>query len=197
MPRSRYVLRKRAMSLWREGKPVRVVIGAGSRTYEGWLNTDLPVFNALRPAHWRSIFPPGSIDRILAEHVIEHWPEADFLSFLKNVRPFLSNQGVVRIAVPDGFHPDPDYIEFVRPGGSGIGAADHKVLYDQRMIENILSKAHYDYKLLEYYDEGGQFHRLPWDPADGFIERSADFGHRNKKVPLSYTSLIVDTWPGR
>lgn len=193
--KSRYVLRQRAKTLCREGKPVKVVIGAASRSYEDWLNTDLPVLDALNPAHWRSIFPRGSIYRILAEHVIEHWTEDSFRLFLRNVQPFLAKQGFIRIAVPDGFHPDPSYIDFVKPGGSGIGADDHKVLHNHITITRVLSEEQYDYNLLEYFDEAGQFHCSPWEISDGFVARSADYGLRNREVPLSYSSLIVDAWP--
>jgi predicted SAM-dependent methyltransferase len=195
--KSRYALRQRAKLLCRQGKPVKVVIGSATRTYEDWLNTDLPVLDALNPAHWRSIFPRGGIDRILAEHVIEHWTEDDFRLFLRNVQPLLTRNGFIRIAVPDGFNPDPSYIEFVKPGGSGIGADDHKVLYNHITITRVLSEEQYDYKLLEYFDEAGQFNRSPWDTSDGFIVRSADYGLRNREVPLSYSSLIVDAWPRR
>jgi predicted SAM-dependent methyltransferase len=185
------------MKLIRENEPVKVVIGACSRTYEGWLNTDLPILNALNSAHWRKIFPNGGIDRILAEHVLEHWTEESLRMFLKNIQPLMTNNGFIRIAVPDGFHPDPDYIEFVRPGGSGIGADDHKVLYDYLTFTRILSEEQYDYQLVEYFDEGGQFHCSRWDTNNGFISRSADYDPKNKIAPLSYTSLIVDTWPRR
>jgi predicted SAM-dependent methyltransferase len=195
--KSRYVLRQRTKKLYSQGQPVKVVIGSATRTYEGWLNTDLPVLDALNPAHWRRIFPQGGIDRILAEHVIEHWTEDNFRLFLRNVQPLLTSNGFIRIAVPDGFHPDPTYIDFVKPGGSGIGADDHKVLYNHITITRILSEDQYDYNLLEYFDEAGQFHRSPWDASDGFIVRSADYGLRDREVPPSYSSLIVDAWPRR
>lgn len=119
-----------------------------------------------------------------------------FRLFVRTVRPFLSEQGFIRIAVPDGFHPDPSYIEYVRPGGSGCGAADHRVLYNHTTIAGILSEEHYDHKLLEYFDQGGQFHRSAWQEGDGFIERSADHDPRNSgENPLAYTSLIVDVRP--
>ena len=68
----RRLLRQRVKRLCDGKEIVKVVIGAASTKCEGWLSTDLPILNALNPGHWRSIFPPGSIDRILAEHVIEH-----------------------------------------------------------------------------------------------------------------------------
>jgi predicted SAM-dependent methyltransferase len=149
----------------------------------------------LNPAHWSYIFPQGSIDRILAEHVIEHWTEDDFRLFLRVVQPFLSEQGFIRIAVPDGFHPDPSYIDYVKPGGSGSGSDDHKVLYNYIAITRILSEEQYNYNLPEYFDEAGQFHCSPWEISDGFVERSADYDSRNKERSLSYTSLIIDVWP--
>ena len=121
--RSRHLLRQRVKRLRYEGNPIRVVIGAGSKNYEGcWLITNLPVLDALNSAHWSHVFPRGSIDRILAEHVIEHWTEDELHLFLRIVQPFLSEQGFIRIAIPDGFHPDPSYIDYVKPGGTGSGA---------------------------------------------------------------------------
>ena len=195
--KSRYLLRQRVKRFRYEGKPVKVVIGAGPTSHEGWLITDLPVLDALKPADWRYIFPRGSIERILSEHVIEHWTEDGFRSFLKIVRPFLSEQGFIRIAVPDGFHPDPSYIDYVKPGGTGSGADDHQVLYNHITITRVLSEDQYDCNLLEYFDEDGQFHLSPWEISDGFIVRSADHDPRNEERPLSYTSLIIDAWPSK
>jgi len=45
----------------------------------------------------------------------------------------------LRVAVPDGFHPNPGYIERVKPGGTGPGAGDHKILYTYRTLSAILS----------------------------------------------------------
>ena len=192
---SRFILRRRVKRLRNKGGPVKVVIGAASIEYEGWISTDYPVLDALNPRHWSYLFERGGIDRILAEHVIEHWTEDQFRLFLKVVLPFLREQGFIRIAVPDGFHPDQDYIDYVKPGGSGCGADDHKVLYNYNMITLILSEAHCDYELLEYFDEDGQFHRVPWEIDDGFIKRSADYDSHNRNGSLSYTSLIIDVWP--
>lgn len=184
---------------------LRLVIGAGATTpfvglpdtnYEGWLITDRDSLDVLSPMDWSAIFPISSVDRILAEHVIEHWTEEQFRTFLRIIRQFLSPQGLIRIAVPDGFHPNPTtYIDWVRPGGSGIGAHDHKVLYNYLTLTCILSEENWDYDLLEYFDEHGQFHSQTWTVADGFVERSSRYDPRNKERPLSYTSLIVDVLP--
>jgi predicted SAM-dependent methyltransferase len=186
------LLRTQVDSLRAKGETVKVLLGAGATQQEGWLTTDLPTLDALKRADWRRLFPRSSIHRILADHVVEHWTEDQFSLFLRIIQPFLSSQAVVRIAVPDGFHPDPSYIEHVKPGGIGAGADDHKVLYDYVRMTRILSQEQYNYELLEYFDEAGQFHHCSWDPSDGFVHRSAEYDRRNKQHPVSYTSLIVD-----
>lgn len=191
------ILEKEVKRLHNEGAMVKVVIGAGGISLEGWLVTDLPILDALKRADWKRIFSQGIIDRILAEHVIEHWTVDEFRLFLGIVRPFLSQQGFIRLAVPDGFHSDPFYIDHVKPGGRGNGADDHKVLYNYMTITCVLSEEQYDYNLLEYFDELGQFHRFPWKPSNGFVVRSADHDPRNPERPLTYTSLIVDAWPSK
>lgn len=191
------VLKNQAKKLGSRSGTVKVIIGSGPTRSEGWLSTDLPVLDALKSSDWAHIFVRGMIDRILAEHVIEHWTSDQFRSFLRIVRRYLSSNGFIRIAVPDGFHPAQSYIDYVKPGGNGAGADDHKVLYNYFTITRILSGEQYEYKLLEYFDEIGQFHQIPWDINNGFIERSANYDSRNKKNPLSYTSLIIDARPGK
>lgn len=171
------------------------VIGAPTTSYSGWLTTDIASLDILDPKDWNSVFPVESIDKILAEHVFEHLTAEQFRAFLRVVQVFLSPRGSVRVAVPDGFHPDPAYIEYVRPGGSGPGAHDHKVLYDYLEFTRILAEEGWEYVLLEYFDEQGEFHRTKWSEADGFVGRSAAYDSRNKERPLSYTSLIVDFRP--
>lgn len=194
-PWALFVLGQQVRRLRREGGPVKIIIGAGPTSYSDWLATDLPLLDALKPRDWSRIFRPGDVDRILAEHVIEHWTEEEFRHFLRIARPYLSPQGRIRVAVPDGFHPDASYIDQVRPGGTGCGAEDHKILHAFRSMTALLSEEDYGAELLEYFDEEGQFHHAAWSPEDGFIIRSADNDPRNKERPLSYTSLILDAFP--
>jgi predicted SAM-dependent methyltransferase len=182
--------------------PLRLVIGAGTTEqhsanpeYEGWLITDVGVLDALRSEDWTYFFGEGGcIDTVLAEHVIEHWTEEQFKRFLGIVRKFLSTKGFLRLAVPDGFHPDPAYIDAVKPGGTGPGSQDHKVLYNHVILERLLRAANWRYELLEYFDEAGHFNRVSWDAADGMIKRSERYDPRNSIDTLGYTSLIVDVF---
>ena len=177
------------------GRPLKVIIGAGETLYDGWIATDIPALNILKQQHWALLFKTESIDRLLAEHVIEHLTPAQFGEFLRIARMFLAADGQIRFAVPDGHHPDGAYIERVRPGGTGEGADDHKVLYTCDLFRDVLRDHNYDFRLLEYFDVEGQFHRLDWDAEDGFIGRSADHDARNADGQLIYTSLIIDCWP--
>ena len=178
------------------GAPLKVIIGAGSTHYAGWISTDIPAFDVLSDRHWSLFFAPHSIDRLLAEHVFEHFTVAQFLYFLRQARAYLAEGGRIRFAVPDGYHPDSDYIERVRPGGTGQGADDHQVLYNSDHVAEILGQANFEYELLEYFDADGSFHQIDWHPDGGFIGRSADHDDRNSPDNLAYTSLIVDCWPG-
>jgi predicted SAM-dependent methyltransferase len=171
------------------------VVGAPNTNYTGWLMTDVGSLNVLDSEDWNYIFPAKSIDRILAEHVFEHLTEDQFRAFLRIVRGFLSPQGFVRVAVPDGFHPDPTYIEHTRPGGSGPGAEDHKILYNYLVFTRILAEENWEHSFLETFDEQGDFHRASWSATDGFVLRSAEYDPRNRECPLSYTSLIVECCP--
>ena len=177
------------------GKPLKVIIGAGDTRYENWIATDIPAFHVLKHEHWALLFQPASIDRMLAEHVFEHLTVDELSQFLRLARLYMSKSGRIRLAVPDGNHPDAEYIEHVRPGGIGEGAADHKALYTSEKIANVLQECGYEFQLLEYFDASGEFHREPWHAEDGFIGRSAAHDERNVDGKLIYTSLIVDCWP--
>lgn len=176
------------------GAPVKLIIGAGRPKYDGWIHTDIPAFNVLDAGHWAQMAPRAAVDRILAEHVFEHLTAAQFGIFLDNAKPHLSAGGRIRIAVPDGHHPDADYIERVKPQGLGAGADDHKVLYTAELMGSVISERGYQFELLEYFDADGQFNRREWRQEDGFIGRSALHDWRNADGVLRYTSLIVDCW---
>lgn len=197
IPSYRIYLRLRAAALRLSNQPLKVVIGAGPTHYPGWMLTDIPFLDATDAAQWKRIFSKGGIQRILAEHVFEHLTTEQFCQFLRAIRPLMAPDGFIRIAVPDGFHPDADYIEWVKPGGIGPSSDTHLLMYDYQLLTDLLRREKYQFCLLEYFDENGQFHKTDWDAEDGMINRSADHDRRNKARPLAYTSLIVDFWPLR
>ncbi len=170
----------------------KIVVGAGGTRFEGWIPTEQHVLNLLVESDWLRYFKRDSLDAILAEHVWEHLTPEESILAARNCFSFLKPGGYLRVAVPDGYHPDPGYIERVRPGGIGSGADDHKVLYTYKTFRDIFVSAGFKVSLLECFDECGKFHYNEWSPIDGFIERSMRFDGRNRDGNLNYTSIILD-----
>jgi len=172
--------------------PLKIIIGAGPQSQLGWVATDISRLNLLKPERWGRYLQPCSVDALMAEHVWEHLSKEEAVSAAKTCFKYLKVGGYLRIAVPDGLQISAEYIESVRPGGSGPGAEDHKVLYDYRSLTAMLRQAGFTVQSLEYFDEAGQFHAQPWDDEDGRISRSSRHDVRNVDGRLKYTSLIVD-----
>lgn len=173
-------------------KPIKLVIGASYTYFPGWIHTDIQTLNILKIENWEKYFKRNMIDLMLAEHVWEHLSPKQGKQGFEHCFQFLKPGGFLRIAVPDGYHESKEYIEWVKPGGSGYGADDHKVLYNYESLSDALQQVGFQVRLLEYFDEDRKFHKNDWDPKDGMIRRSADFDSRNKEGKLVYTSLIVD-----
>ena len=173
-------------------KRLNIILGAGNTKFKNWISTDYPVVDITDSLTLANYFEPSSIDALLAEHVWEHLSEQDAFIGITNCFRLLKSGGYFRIAVPDGFHCDQEYIDNVRPGGKGAGADDHKILYNYKILSKLLLKVGFKVKLLEWFDEKGEFHFENWSESDGLITRSTRFDMRNKIHPTQYTSLIVD-----
>jgi predicted SAM-dependent methyltransferase len=157
-----------------------------------WFSTDIDVLNIVREKDWVRLLWFVRLDNIVAEHVWEHLNESDTAAANRNCFKFLKKNGIMRIAVPDGFHPDKNYIDYVKPGGHGAGADDHKILYTYKSMVKKLEESGFKVELLEYWDENGKFHFTEWSDDGGKISRSKRYDDRNINGELKYTSLIVD-----
>ncbi|WP_316790743.1 hypothetical protein [Pedobacter frigoris] len=171
--------------------PFNIIIGAHTTNYENWLPTNIESLNLLDKASFANLFGNKKASRFLAEHVFEHISYENAIVALKNCYQYLEKGGTVRIAVPDGFHPNPDYIDMVKPGGYGAGAHDHKLLYDYKKLSSAFEAAGFRPVLLEYYDEQHKFHYQDWDSAHGHVIRSRRYDKRFHE-PIGYSSLIID-----
>jgi predicted SAM-dependent methyltransferase len=176
----------------RRETPLRIVLGASGIFDAGWIPTDIGVLDILNEQHWTRTFAENSIDAILAEHVWEHLTPDQGLCAARYCLRFLKPGGYLRVAVPDGFHPDPSYIEWVRVGGNGPGADDHKVLYNCETFRGLFESTGFRVELLEHFDSAGVFHEVEWEPLAGTIHRSRRFDERNRDGRLNYTSIILD-----
>ncbi|EDM37240.1 hypothetical protein PBAL39_05558 [Pedobacter sp. BAL39] len=171
--------------------PVNIIIGSEKTAYDNWLPTNIESLNLLEVSSFQNLLGDKKATKFLAEHVFEHISYTDALTALKNCYQFMEKGGTIRIAVPDGFHPNKDYIDMVKPGGHGEGAHDHKLLYDYKKLTKVLEDAGFKTTLQEYYDEQHQFHYQDWNSEDGHIIRSRRYDKRFNE-PLGYSSLIVD-----
>lgn len=175
------------------GKQLRIVVGAGGLTQRAWIATEMTTLDLTKQEDFSHLLGGfGRIDAILAEHVWEHLDEHDGRKGLENCFRYLKQGAYLRLAVPDGFHPDPAYIACVRPGGNGPGADDHKVLYTVETLTAAVSECGFECFPLEYWDSSGRFHAEYWSPEEGFVHRSERFDERNADGELKYTSLIID-----
>lgn len=167
---------------------MKIEIG-GVGNQPGWVVTQINTLNLLKEGDWQKF---SNIKMLLAEHVWEHLSRTEAQKAAEMCYKHLSLGGHLRVAVPDGYHPDTDYIEYVRPGGSGVGADDHKILYTYKTLAHIFESVGFNVTLLEYWDEDGEFHHIPWDVDDGRIRRSLRFDPRNTDGQPHYTSIILD-----
>ena len=174
------------------GSHLKAIIGADETAMVGWVSTDYPRVDITDLNSLMCWFQIGSVQAFLAEHVWEHLAPDLALAAAVNCYQLLVPGGHLRIAVPDGLHPDPKYLDHVKPGGTGPGSEDHQVLYTYRTLVELLEAAGFEVRLLEWFDEEGQFHFREWDPNDGFICRSTRYDERNALDPTAYTSIIAD-----
>jgi len=177
---------------YRNREKINIIIGSGGFRQKGWISTEEKFLNLLNKNDWNKLFRRNSISAILAEHVWEHLSEKNGKKAVKNCFTFLKNDGYLRIAVPDGYHPNEFYINSVKVNGTGSGAKDHKVLFTYKSLCKMLQSSGFQVRLLEYFDENGKFHYHPWGKKDGFVSRSKKYDERNQNSKLNYTSLIID-----
>jgi predicted SAM-dependent methyltransferase len=171
-------------------------IGSGpdeiQKEYNDWVCTDIQQLDITKVNSWQAFLGDIKLDNILAEHVWEHLNEEQTIAANQNCYNNLRKGGTLRLAVPDGFHQNKDYIDSVKPLGHGLGSMDHKILYNYQIMKKNLEFVGFKVSLLEYWDENGHFNKVDFDYSKGYIKRCFKNDPRNKNGHLGYTSLIVD-----
>jgi predicted SAM-dependent methyltransferase len=176
-------------------QPLRVIIGAGDQQWPGWVVTQKEQLDFLNPEDWQDSFHNRPVDALLCEHVWEHLTESEGRAAAALCFRWLRPGGYLRVAVPDGNYPDPDYQILARVGGPGPKdhpAAGHKTLYDYKTFSDIFTGAGFNVDLLEYCDNQGRFQYHQWSVDDGPIYRSLLLDHRNQGGVIRSVSLILD-----
>lgn len=177
----------------------KVVIGSGGVYQKGWIPTNMETIRITVEKDWAKYFKEGSIDIVLAEHVWEHLTEKESENSARIIHKYLKKGGCFRIAVPDGYHPNPNYIKGVdvsKDPKKLLLPESHKVLYNYKTLSSVFENAGFKVKLLEYFDENGDFQFNEWNAEEGMIYRSLRYKNLRKDVSIfgmqDYTSLILD-----
>jgi predicted SAM-dependent methyltransferase len=174
---------------------MKIIVGAGGTRFYGWVSLEERELDITDQSQWAKRFEPATLEAILAEHVFEHLTLEEGYAAALNCFEYLRPGGYLRVAVPDGLHPSPNYIAWVRPV-TGWNGDDHKVLYDYRRLARLLMQAGFDVNFLECWDEDGKFRVNDWSHIDGYISRCCGGLWSNfflsPIVGAPYTSLILD-----
>ena len=173
-------------------KDLKIVVGSGGIYEKGWMPIEFNQLDIKQKNDWERLFSKNSIDAILAEHVWEHLSLEEGMLAANHCFYYLKPGGYIRVAVPDGYHSNQEYIKWVKPEGTGDGSDDHKVLFNYITLSKVFTDVGFKIKLLEYFDENGDFHCNEWSEHDGKINRSAKHDPRNQDGQLKYTSVIID-----
>lgn len=176
---------------------MKVIIGAGTTDYPGWIATNLEDLDVLSSDSMHAYFSNEKAQAFLAEHVWEHFTEAEGICAAKLCYEYLQPGGYIRIAVPDGNLQDATFLKLVGVGGPGPQdhpAYTHKILYTYKQLIAVFERAGFSVNLLEYCDENGDFHFSYWNPDDGMIGRSLRFDSRNSHEKIGMASIIIDAY---
>ena len=179
-----------------ERESIKVILGAGGTSYPGWIATDFDTVDLLDPSKIVAAFPsPGSVQSLLAEHVLEHFDVRDVLVASEAAYCLLKPGGRLRVAVPETLFPDRQLKIY---GSWGVqqqktwGYPGHHSAWDATTLAQVLQLAGFHTLPLEFFDTSGNFHKQPWSGSDGYIMRSAEHDWRNKNGTLQFTSVIID-----
>jgi predicted SAM-dependent methyltransferase len=173
-------------------KEIKINVGAGGTKYENWFSTDIDTLDVTNEKDFKKYFSKKKIKNILAEHVLEHLSDDNLNLMVLNFLKYSDDNINIRIAVPDGFHSNIDYVNRVKPGGTGEGAYDHKHLFNYKTLSQLFERQGFKAELVEYWDEEGNFHSKYKNDEKGYIIRSFINDKRNKDGKPNYTSLIID-----
>ena len=180
------------------GIPMKIIVGAAMTHQRGWYSTNEQWLDITQSQDWEKIFRgKPSLTHVLAEHVFEHLTEKETKRALELVSKHMTHGGRIRIAVPDGYHPDPVYRRHVGIAGIGADAEDHKQLLNCDVLTSLLEETGFSSEMSEGYLNNGELVQKPIDSISGTIIRSRSNPETMAKragweFADANTSLVVD-----
>jgi predicted SAM-dependent methyltransferase len=180
------------------GRAIKIIVGAAMTHQKGWYSTNEQWLDITCEAHWQEVFKGKPLlSHVLAEHVFEHLTPDETRRALVLVASHMRIGGCIRIAVPDGYHPDPEYLRHVGVAGIGADASDHKQLLNSDSLMTYLYEAGFAPVLKEGYRRDGTLVQQPLDMKSGIVIRSRSnaktmSGRAGWDFVDANTSLVVD-----
>lgn len=131
---------------------VNLILGAALTNQKGWFSTNENWLDISKEDHWKRLFNSKKrVNRVLAEHVFEHLTIEEMRNSLKLIFDNMVNGGSLRIAVPDGNNPNPEYRKHCGIDGIGADASDHKQFLTYEFLSREIEKIGFQYDLIEGY----------------------------------------------
>lgn len=185
----RWWLKNRINNKFQREEKIKINIGSGKDYGEEnrWILTNLPHFDITKERDWKYFFSKHKIDNLLAEHVLEHLSEEDVKKVLKLSFQYLKPGGIFRIAVPDGYNPNPLYIDNVSPAGKIGSFHGHKTLWNYQSLGKLINSIGLSTNILEYYKEDKNFIVNDFTFDNGPIERCSKNNSADREL-----SLMID-----
>ena len=180
-------------------KEVKIILGAALTSQKNWVSTNEEWFDISKKKDWERLFKnKRKMKRALAEHVFEHLSELEMKSALNLIHEYLIKDGTLRIAVPDGNHPNPIYRKHTGINGIGADASDHKQFITYEYLKSELEKCGFKCFLREGYMADGKLVNEKLTSELGFVIRSRNNKSFNTKYGWNFenanSSLIVDAY---
>jgi predicted SAM-dependent methyltransferase len=174
------------------------VVGASGDSFSGWITTEKYFFDITDRRSTSALIGGAKVRSFLLEHVLEHLSYEDATEAIKNLVRCVAAGGTIRIAVPDGNHPDENYRTLV-----GVdGPDDHLHLWTLADAVDLARQSKCAIEMVEHFTEGGQFVSTHLSDSEtiardrGLVARSVkNSGSRADSKdygPFGYTSLIFD-----
>lgn len=180
-------------------KTMKIIVGAAKTKQPGWYSTNEQWLDITSSSDWDQVFGNRVLlTNVLAEHVFEHLTLAETHLALQLIKKHMLEGGVLRIAVPDRYNPNPEYQKHVCIGGIGADASDHKQFFDFDHLSDVLKSGGFKPKIKEGYLSNGKLIQNQLDEENGIIMRSRTNPSLKKSSDSSWdfadanTSLIID-----
>ncbi len=186
----RFKIRKKIKRAAKKGI-IKVLLGSADTNYENWISTDLPHFNITKASDWNFFFNKVKINNLLAEHVLEHLIKSDVDIVIRLAYQYLSKGGCFRIAVPDAWHPNPEYVKRESDTSNYYPPPhNHKSFWNIKSLSDLLISAGFTVEYLEYCNAKREIIPSGFDFNNGPINRSISKGFKCEMD--NYSSLIID-----